>query len=79
MKANGKANVQRSASWDQLRKRWFSPTPHNPAGLLFILGKQELCCTMEFHSLELIAIKSVQLALLKVLIQPISTAHKFGS
>lgn len=34
---------------------------------------------MEFHSLELIAIKSVQLALLKVLIQPIGTAHKFGS
>lgn len=34
---------------------------------------------MEFHSLELIAIKLVQQTSLKVLIQLVRTAHKFGS
>lgn len=48
-----------------------SPTPYNPAGPLF--------CTTEFHSLELIAIKLVQQTSLKVLIQLVRTAHKFGS
>ena len=78
MKANGKANAQRSASWEQFRKRWFSPTPCKPAGPLFILGEKELFCTAELHSLGLIATKSMQ-QLLKVLIRLIGAAHKFGS